>query len=94
LRLTRTHQPVYFSNSFPLLQLQPLPRIAYAEETLSAVANVESLQNFSQSDWDDYNNNVVLPSADPDRPHGAYAVAARRRRKSGCPFQAVAATAP
>jgi hypothetical protein len=88
LRLTRTHQPVRFSADFPLLLVQPVPRIAYAEETLSAVAQIGSLAEFSDADWQDYNRTVVIPSADPDRPHGAYAVAARRRRRSGCPFQA------
>jgi hypothetical protein len=86
LRLTRTHQPVRFSAGFPLAQLQPLPRIAYAEETLSAVEYVPNLDGFTAADWNEYNRNIVIPNGDPDRPHGAYAIAARRRRKSGCPF--------
>jgi hypothetical protein len=31
---------------------------------------------------------VVAPNDDPDRPYGAYAVAARKRRKSACPYAA------
>ena len=36
LRLTRTHKPVHLRADFPLLQVQPLPREAYAEQTLNA----------------------------------------------------------
>jgi len=93
LRLTRTHQPIRFSAGFPLAQLQPLPRIAYAEETLNAVEYRPGLSDFTASDWAEYHRNIVAPNADPARPHGAYAVAARRGRKSGCPFQSASAFA-
>ena len=32
LRLTRTHKPIHLKANFPLLQVQPLPREAYAEQ--------------------------------------------------------------
>jgi len=40
---------------------------------------------FAAQDWADYHRSIVLPNADPDRPFGAYAVAGRKRDKSGCP---------
>ncbi len=87
LRLTRTDQPVRFSSAFPLAQIQPLPRIAYAEDTLNAVDYVEHPQDFTDADWDEYKRTIVEPNSDPDRPYGAYAVAARRRRKTMCPWE-------
>ena len=88
LRLTRTHAPVRFERDFPFAQVQPLPRIAYAEATLDAVTCVPHLSELTAGDWDDYARSVVQPNGDPDRPHGQYAVTARRRRKAMCPVAA------
>lgn len=88
LRLTRTHAPVRFERDFPFAQVQPLPRVAYAEATMDAVTCVPHLDELTAKDWADYAQSVVQPNDDPDRPHGQYAVAARRRRKAGCPVAA------
>jgi hypothetical protein len=87
LRLTRTGVPVRVAADFPLLQVQPLPRAAYADETLGANEFVADLNGFGAAEWADYRASIAGPSADPDRPFGAYAVAARKRRKT-CPFAA------
>ena len=86
LRLTRTHKPVHLRADFPLLQVQPLPREAYAETTLNATAIVPDMSGMSDEDWSAYHATIVTPTENPDRPFGAYAVAARKRRQSGCPF--------
>jgi hypothetical protein len=87
LRLTQTHRPVHLRMDFPLLQVQPLPRHAYAEQTLSATAIVPDMIAMSADDWTAYHDTIVQPSDDPDRPFGAYAVAARKRRQRRvCPF--------
>lgn len=88
LRLTRTGVPIRIASDFPLIQVQPLPRLAYAEETLGASELVPGLADFGAADWADYQNSIAGPSADQDRPFGAYSVAARKRRKGGCPFKA------
>ncbi len=93
LRLTRTGVPVRLAADFPLLQVQPLPRAAYAEETLDASEFVAGLDEFGAAEWADYQASVAGPSADPDRPFGAYAVAARKRRK-GCPLYAASQRSP
>jgi hypothetical protein len=90
LRLTRTGVPVRLAADFPLLQVQPLPRAAYAEETLGASEFVADLDGFGPADWADYQTSVAGPSANPDRPFGAYAAAARKRRR-GCPMASRAA---
>ena len=85
LRLTRTDMPVRFRADYPFAQVQPLPRFIYADEMLEAAA-VPSLAAFATEDWDAYRRSVVQPNDDPERPPGLYAVAARRRRKSACPY--------
>lgn len=84
LRLTRTGVPVRLAADFPLMQVQPLPRAAYADETLESEL-VAGLSEFVAADWADYETSIAGPSEDQDRPFGAYAVAARKRRKT-CPF--------
>ncbi len=88
LRLTRTGVPIRLASDVPLMQVQPLPRIAYAEETLGASALVSELNDFGPTDWADYHTSIASPSADQDRPFGAYSVGARKRRKGGCPYAA------
>jgi len=79
LRLTRTHHPVHLKADFPFAQAQPLPRIAYADPTVDSMQATAALADLSSQDWSDYVATVVTPNADPDRPHGRYATAARRR---------------
>jgi hypothetical protein len=91
LRFTRTHAPVRFRADFPLAQVQPLPRIAYADATLGATLNVGDMTGMATSDWSDYQATIAIPNADPDRASGGYAVAARKRGRAGCPFAAASA---
>ncbi|WP_428483460.1 DUF6065 family protein [Rhodopila sp.] len=88
LRLTQTHKPVHLKADFPLLQVQPLPREAYAERTLSATSIVQSMANMTDADWSAYHKTIVVPNQDQDRPFGTYAIAARRRRQGACPVSA------
>ena len=90
IRLTRTHVPVRLSADFPIVQVQPLPRSVYGDETLNAVAFTPTMGAFGAEDWEDYRTNIVRPNNDPNRGPGAYAIAARKRRKSECPFASVA----
>ncbi|MBW4092593.1 MAG: hypothetical protein HIU82_16020 [Proteobacteria bacterium] len=91
LRLTRTDRPVALAADLPLLQVQPVPRVAYAEATLAASAFVPDMDGLTEADWDDYHRTIVAPAADPDRAPGTYAVAARKRARGACPFAGAAA---
>ena len=91
LRLTQTHKPVHLRADFPLVQVQPLPRDAYAERTLNATSIVPNMAAMGSDDWRAYEETIATPSLDPDREFGAYAVAARRRRHGSCPFHKVPA---
>ncbi len=86
LRFTRTHTPVRLRADFPLVQVQPLPRAAYGNATLAAVAHVADLAGLAESDWADYRDTIAVPSNDPDRAFGAYAVATRKRASGVCPM--------
>ncbi|MEA2739319.1 MAG: hypothetical protein QOH05_2626 [Acetobacteraceae bacterium] len=86
LRLTRTHKPVHLRADFPLLQVQPLPREAYAEASLAATEIVPDMSSMDEDDWEAYRSTIVVPNENPDRPLGAYAVAARKRRQGICPL--------
>ena len=78
-----THNPIALGTEVPLAQIQPLPRAAYAEQTLDATTLLDTL---APEDWADYVDTIVRPNDDPDRKQGRYAVAARKRRRGECPF--------
>lgn len=83
IRLTRTHAPVRLSAQIPLVQAQPLPRWLLTDTTLDRMDTTAAITDLGEADWLDYRNTIVRPNAEPDRPLGAYAVEARRRRR--CP---------
>ena len=86
LRLTRSHRPVRLRADFPLMQVQPIPRHAYADETLGNAEVVADVASMDERDWAAFHATVVVPNDRPDRRLGEYAVAVRKRRKGGCPF--------
>ncbi len=88
LRLARTGIPITFRTDVPLLQAQPVPRLAYSDDSLAAMSVVESLDAFSERDWADYHRTVVAPNDEPDHRMGAYAAIARKSRRAACPFAA------
>jgi hypothetical protein len=85
IRLTRTDVPLRLRADFPLLQVQPIERIAYSDDILKRMAVVPDMTAFTDLDWNDYRVTVAVPNEDKDRPLGQVAAAARRRRKTECP---------
>ena len=83
-RITQTNVPVRLRASVPFLQVQPVPQIAYRDETLSDFA-VTDLSSFGDEDWKSLGQ-VLLPNADHEARQGLYAVTVRKRRS--CPFDA------
>jgi len=90
MRLTRTHSPVRLRADFPLAQLQPLPRAAYAEETLGDAELTADMAGYAAADWQDYQTTIAIPNNNIDRPYGSYAVASRKRRNGTCAFKTAA----
>ena len=88
LRFTRTNVPVRMRADFPLAQVQPLPRIAYANATLDITETTAELAGLESKDWADYEATIADPNRDPDRSFGGYASAARKRSRRSCPFDA------
>jgi Family of unknown function (DUF6065) len=92
LRFTRSHSPITLRPDFPLLQVQPVRAETYRDAVLDSTGLVPGLTDLDATDWDDYRHSIVIPNEDPDRPFGAYAKAARRRRKSDIPPGTAAGT--
>jgi hypothetical protein len=65
-----------------LLQVQPVLASSYADDVLDATELVPGMTDLSAADWRGYHETIVIPNEDPDRPFGAYAKQARRRRKA------------
>ena len=90
VRLTRSHSPIRFRADFPLLQVQPLPRDVYGDAVLGSMTMGPDMNAFAAEDWDAFDTSVLTPGTDANRPFGAYAVATRKRARSGCPVHATA----
>jgi hypothetical protein len=86
IRFTRTDAPIRLRPDFPFAQVQPLPRVAYADATLGATATTAEIENLEASDWDAYKATIADPNKDPDRSFGDYAVRTRKRSRAGCPL--------
>jgi Family of unknown function (DUF6065) len=85
LRLTRTHVPVRLRADFPFAQVQPLPRIAYADATLRAANITTDIVALTEREWDDYAASIADPNNDGDRSFGNYSVVGRKRQRV-CPI--------
>ncbi|HTW71696.1 MAG TPA: DUF6065 family protein [Acetobacteraceae bacterium] len=81
-RLTRTDTTVHIRSQVPIIQVQPLPQLAYREETLSSFACSDAA-DLSADDWGRLGK-VLLPNPHPTIRQGEYAVMVRKRRL--CPF--------
>jgi hypothetical protein len=81
-RLTKTDMPVHIRSHAPIIQVQPVPQLAYREETLNSFANLET-EDLSAADWERLSE-VLLPHPNPVIRQGEYAVAVRKRRM--CPI--------
>lgn len=77
-RLTRTGFTVQLRAQVPFLQVQPVPQLAYREETL-ADFECEAPTSLSADDWTRLGQ-VLLPNPDHEARQGSYAVTVRKRR--------------
>jgi len=85
LRLLRTDTPIHFTTETPLLQVQPLHRMNYADESRVQSAFLPEASKFPARAWARYEETIARPNRDPQRGIAAYSVAVRKRRKGGCP---------
>jgi hypothetical protein len=80
MRFTRSHMPVRLRADYPLVQVQPLPRSNYGNETLSRMDITHGPAELLPEHWEAYRTTIVEPNSRPDRPFGAYATDARKKR--------------
>jgi hypothetical protein len=78
VRLTRTDVPVFVRAHTPFLQVQPVPQIAYSEQTSNAFACTD-VSTLTEEDWNRLGD-VLLPHPDREARQGHYAVTVRKRR--------------
>jgi hypothetical protein len=64
------------------LQVQPIAASTYTDEVLNSTRLVPGMDSLGEADWNGYYQTIVIPNEDPDRPFGAYAKQARKRRKA------------
>ncbi|MGA3005653.1 MAG: DUF6065 family protein [Acetobacteraceae bacterium] len=81
-RITKTDTPVHIRAQVPIIQVQPIPQVAYREEILASFAVSEAAE-LASADWDRLGH-VLLPHPNPTIRQGEYAVMVRKRRM--CPF--------
>ena len=81
-RITRTDTPVHIRAYAPFLQVQPVPQLAYRDETLGSFV-CRDPSELATDDWDRLAE-VLLPHPDHSVRQGAYAVTVRKRRL--CPI--------
>ena len=80
IRLTRSDQPVEFRTHWPIAQVQPIPKSAYADRALDDVVVLPGLDKLNVTDWDDFRRTVVSTNLRPNRPYGEDAAIRRRNR--------------
>lgn len=83
-RITKTDFPVRLRAHVPFLQVQPIPQIAYREDTLNNPI-IRHFDEMTADDWNDFGS-VVLPNDAKEANQGSYAVRIRKRRV--CPQHA------
>lgn len=82
LRLTRTHSPVEFRRDTPFLQVQPIPRAAYADAALNEAPVSVGLESLGAAEWLDYDRSIVAPRREGGCPLGRHAADVRKRRRA------------
>ena len=82
-RLTKTDTTIHIRSHWPFLQVQPVPQLAYREETLSSFTCTEA----ADLDAELRRNlgTILLPHPDKEERQGLYAVTVRKRRL--CPVE-------
>ncbi|MBX2878924.1 MAG: hypothetical protein KTR32_03275 [Granulosicoccus sp.] len=81
VRLTCTDVPIDFRMDVPMMQVQPIHRSMYQNNVLSSFDFVESVDELTPDDWNDYHRTIIAPGTSHDREKGYYAKETRRRKK-------------
>jgi hypothetical protein len=82
LRLKKTDVPIDFQAGLPLFQVQPIQRSLYEGRALDDFDVIAGMQDWSDTEWNDYRETVVAPNLDEEKLPGRHAVKLRRRRRS------------
>ncbi len=72
------------ARDYPLAQVQPVPRHSYSNDMLDRMDVTPGPADLTAEHWDAYHASIVEPNSRPNRPFGAYAATARKKRHQ-CP---------
>lgn len=96
-KLLRTDYPIVLDTEFPLFQVQPIPRIAHAPQTLQSAQYVEAPLDFPAEGWRRYHDTLLASRRITARTAGSYAATVRKRAREAaepepvsCPFSSPA----
>ena len=73
LRFTRSHMPIRLRADYPLVQVQPVPRHSYSNDTQGRMEVAAGLTELTEEHWDAYRLSIVEPNSRPNRSFGSYA---------------------
>ncbi len=88
-RLSKTDTPVHIRAQNLIIQVQPVPQLAYRKKKILGSFAVSDVSDLAPADWDRLGQ-VVLPHPNPSIRQGEYAVMVRKRRM--CPFDPASLT--
>jgi hypothetical protein len=80
MRFTRSHTPVRLRADYPLVQVQPVLRHSYSNDTLDRMDITPGPSGLTTEHWEAYQASIVEPNSRPNRSFGAYAKSARKAR--------------
>jgi len=77
----KTDTVLEFRTGRPLVQIQPVPREAYARQTMNAMSTVHGIGNLSEADWQRFVQTLSMRNG-PEASVGSYKREVRARARS------------
>ncbi len=79
IRLLKTNTEIHFQSDHPFCMIQPLPRIASDPKLMQRMGKVQSMDDMTETDWQNYRDTIVNRVGE-NRKKGDYAARTRKRR--------------
>lgn len=81
LRIVKTDTVLEFRRGRPLVQIQPVPREAYARQTMHAMSTVHGIASLSEADWQRFVQTLSMRNG-PEASVGSYKREVRARART------------
>ena len=80
-QVLETDKPIHFRTDYPFLQAIPVKKEYYEESQFNRFELVQSLDDMTDNDWDEFRTTLVEPNMLQDRGFGHYASEVRKSRR-------------